>query len=166
RYLRRLEDRGAVRIQGDARHRYSLTPRGRRLVERGGWQFRAFLADPLARHRERSVEAIGREAERLGVRRAVIYGATPLAPLIERMASDAGITLVATCDEEREADGVVRLDDLGGVEFDGFVLADWARAEDAVLLGLLEHYAPVVNPFLVDGAAAPEWGGPQEENDD
>ncbi|MFW6157946.1 MAG: winged helix-turn-helix transcriptional regulator [Planctomycetota bacterium] len=162
RYLKRLEDRGAVRIEGDARHRYSLTPVGRRLVDRGGWQLRAFLADTLARHRERSVESVRRNAERPGVRRAVVYGATPLAPAIERMASDAGITVVATCDEERPGDEGLRLDDLERLEFDGFVLADWGRAEDPVLLGLLEHYAPVINPFLADGAAVPDWIGTAE----
>ncbi len=159
RYLKRLEEWGALIVDGAAERRYDLTPSGRRLVGQGTWELLAFAGDLLERHRERSIEELREEANRLGIRRAVIYGAVPLAGLVGRWARCAGLDVVATCDEERAGEGILRLDGLGDVRFDGFILADRERAEDAVLLSLLEHYAPVINPFLIDGSAEPDWDG-------
>ena len=153
RYVKRLEDWGALRSSGHRGRKREVTDKGRRLIEQASWEFLSFSAGLIEAARRRTVDALrGRRGQR-----AVVYGAVPLAGFIERWAADAGLEVVARCDEERPGRNVVRLDDLAQIEYDVIVLADWDRAEDGMLARLLDEFGTVVNPFLVDGAARPQW---------
>ncbi len=149
RYLRRLAGWGAIKISGRNRKRYDVTPEGRDRLGQASWEFLAFGAELLEALRERTVAALARHAGR----RAVLYGATPVADILRRWAADAGLEVVALCDEERPGRNVARLDDLAQIKYDVIVLADRDRADDGVLARLLDTFGTVINPFATDGAA-------------
>ena len=153
RYLKRLAGWNAVSTAGRGGRKYVLTPKGESLLHRAAWAFLAFGAGPLAQLRERTISELRRHSSR----RAVLYGATPLAGIIGRWAAEAGLGVVALCDEERRGRNVARLDDLAAIEYDLIILADWARAGDGMLARLLDEFGEVINPFETDGAARPEW---------
>jgi len=153
RYVKRLSSWGAIEISDGERRRYDLTPKGEGLLARGSWAFLAFGAGLLEQLRERVVAELGRHAPK----KAVLYGATPVADVIARWAADAGLDVVAVCDEERRGPNVARLDDLKTLEYDVIILADWYRADDGMLERLLGEFGTVINLFKTDGAAAPEW---------
>jgi len=157
RYLKRLAGWGAVRVTGGTKKKYTLTPKGNTLLRQASWAFVSFGGDVTERLHQRAVRELRDEAGRQGWRKAVLYGATLLAGTLHRWATEAGLEVVALCDEERRGEGVVGLDDLGGLDYDCLVLADRARAEDGILNSLLAHYAPVVNPFRSNGRAVPQW---------
>jgi predicted transcriptional regulator len=153
RYLKRLADWGAVRASGGRRRTHEVTAKGRRLIEQASWEFVSFSAGLIETVRRRAIDALSSWTGK----RAVVYGAVPLAGFIERWAADAGLEVVARCDEERPGRNVVRLDDLAQIEYDVIILADWDLAEDGMLARLLTEFGTVVNPFAVDGAARPQW---------
>lgn len=153
RYLKRLAGWNALRVSGGARRKYALTPKGERLLRRASWAFLAFGAGLVGELREGVIA----ELRRYSSRKAVLYGATPLAGVIARWATEAGLEVVAVCDEERRGRNVARLDDLAAIEYDVIILADWGRADDRMLARLLDEYGEVINPFETDGAARPEW---------
>jgi predicted ArsR family transcriptional regulator len=157
RYLKRLAHWDALKNGGRGGAKYTLSPKGDRLLRQASWAFLAFSADALERLRERAVEQLEAECTQAGIRRVVLYGVTPLTQTIAEWAKSAGIEVVAVCDEECSEGEAKRLDELDRSAYDAFVLCDWDRAEDTVLLALLGHYAPVINLFAVDGAAAPAW---------
>jgi len=103
--------------------------------------------------RERAVAELRPHAQK----KAVLYGATPVGRIIGRWAADAGLDVVAVCDEERRGRNVARLDDLETLEYDVIILADWLRADDGMLARLLNEYGTVINLFKTDGAPMPEW---------
>ncbi len=153
RYLKRLARWDAVRIPDQAKGKYEVTPKGEALLARASWEFLAFGAGLVEQLHRRAVT----ELQLQNVRKAVLYGATPLARIIERWATEAGIDVVAVCDEERHGRDVARLDDLKTLEYDAIILTDWERAEDKMLARLLRQFGPVINPFNIDGTAKPEW---------
>jgi hypothetical protein len=155
RYLRRLAGWGAVRAKGERSGSYRVAPDGRIQLARGAWAFLAFAAPLYEACRDRAVSELRDRAEQRGWSRAALYGRAPLAGPMAEFARAAGLDVVAVCDEERA--GGDKLDDLEPGRCDCIILADWDRAEDAVLLRLLAEYAPVVNLFVVDGKAVPEW---------
>lgn len=158
RYLRRLAGWGAVHVSAGRRGKYALAPRGEELLAQGAWGFLSSVAGLLRECHGRAVSELRTAVRERKWRKAVLYGATPLAELIGGWASEAGLEVVAVCDEERTGDGIESLDDLDGRQYDCVILSDWERAEDGVLLRLLSQYAEVLNLFVVDGKSAPEWG--------
>lgn len=153
RYVKRLASWGAIEISQHERRRYDLTRKGKGLLARGSWAFLAFGAGLLDQLREHAAAELGRHAPK----KAVLYGATPVADVIARWAADAGLDVVAVCDEERRGRNVARLDDLKTLEYDVIILTDWHRADDGMLARLLGEFGTVINLFQTDGAAAPEW---------
>lgn len=153
RYVKRLANWDAIKISGGERRRYNLTQKGEGLLARGSWAFLAFGAGLMEQLRERAIAKLSRHAQK----KAVLYGATPVADVIGRWAADAGLEVVAVCDEERRGQDVTRLDDLKTLEYDVIILADWHRADDTLLARLLGEFGTVINLFKTDGAAAPEW---------
>lgn len=153
RYVKRLESWGAIEVPGRKRRQYDLTEKGRDLLARGSWAFLAFGSDLMEQLRERAITQLGRHAPK----RVVVYGATPVGRIVGRWATDAGLDVVAVCDEERRGRNVTRLDDLKTLECDAIILADWHRADDGMLERLLNEYGTVINPFKTNGAAMPEW---------
>ncbi len=158
RYLKRLAAWGAITGNGGSANPRSLTPRGRELLREASWQLLAFFGEPLDRLRREAISRLRMCAEHSGWRRMALYGATPIASFLRAWAQEAGIEVVAVCDEERPGPDAVRLEDLDPAQYDAFLLCDWSRAEDRVLLALLEHYAPVVNLFVENGRSKPSWG--------
>jgi|GEM_PF-5590637 len=157
RYLNRLTDWKMARGSGNSRPAYELTAKGRAELERASWELLALTSGLRSGLRTSVVKRLASEAGASGWRRAVLYGATPLAEIIAEWARVAGVEAVAICDEERRGRDVVRLGDLARLEYDCIVLADWKRADDGVLLRLLSEYGPVVNLFVVDGRSVPGW---------
>lgn len=157
RYLKRLAQWRALRITGRTKKKYTLTDKGATLLQQASWAFLAFNAGLLARLERDAVEGLRTAARALGARNVMLYGQTPLARFVRTWARAAELEVVGLCDEERPGSGVLKLDDLAQSRFDCFVLTDWAKAEDKLLASLLAHYAPVINLFLTDGAAAPKW---------
>lgn len=157
RYLRRLAAWGAVRVAGGRSRTYALTPKGDQLLRQTSWAFIAFFGGLLDRHRARTVAELRRRAGSLRSRKAALYGATPLAPILAAWAAEAGLEVVGVCDEERAARGVRRLDDLRRADLGCFIIADPAKAGDRVLAALLSQRAPVLDLFAADGRLAPEW---------
>ncbi|MFH1732006.1 MAG: winged helix-turn-helix domain-containing protein [Planctomycetota bacterium] len=153
RYLKRLAGWKAVSVAGRGGRKYALTPKGKGLLRRASWAFLAFGAGLVGNLREGAISELRRHSSR----KAVLYGATPLAGVIARWATEAGIEIVALCDEERRGRNVARLDDLAAIEYDLIILADWDRAGDRMLARLLDEFGEVINPFETDGAARPEW---------
>ena len=153
RYVKRLAAWNAIEISDRERRRYDLTRKGRTLLDRASWAFLASGAGLLEQLRGRAIAELSRHAPG----RAVLYGATPIANVLERWARDAGLEIAAVCDEERSGRDVVRLDDLRALDYDMIVLADWDRADDAMLARLLNEFGTVINLFKADGAARPEW---------
>jgi predicted transcriptional regulator len=154
RYTKRLEDWGALIKNNGDKGQYQLSAKGRQLLRRASWEFLACSADPIMRLRSRAIQALKNQPS---ARRIVLYGATPMTGTLGEWAQAAGLSVVAVCDEERSDQDALSLDELTPCSYDAFLLCNWRRAEDAVLLALLEHYAPVINLFAVDGAAVPQW---------
>jgi DNA-binding MarR family transcriptional regulator len=153
RYIKRLASWNAMEISDGERRRYDLTPKGEGLLAHASWAFLALGAGPMEQLRERAVAELRPHAQK----KAVLYGATPVGRIIGRWAADAGLDVVAVCDEERRGRNVARLDDLETLEYDVIILADWLRADDGMLARLLNEYGTVINLFKTDGAPMPEW---------
>ncbi len=157
RYLRRLAAWGMLRALKRSKTKYELTPKGKSQLDRASWQLLAFTCNELMGLRQTAVRQLARCVAEHGWSRAVLYGATPVAEVLRDWAAQAGIDTVALCDEERTGNGLSRLGDLAGLQYDCIILSDWGRADDAMLMRLLREYGPVINLFATDGRAVPEW---------
>jgi len=146
-----------LRRAGRNGRKYGLTPKGRTQLRRASWEFLAFGSPLLEDLRRWALERLAGAVRDRGWHRVVLYGAAAAGRAVLEWAREAGLTTVAVCDEERDDKGLTPLSQLSGLDYDCIVLADWARAEDPLLMRLLEQYGPVVGLFLVDGAAKPEW---------
>jgi hypothetical protein len=155
RYLKRLAGWNAVG-NGREPQEHPLTPKGDTLLRQASWQFLNFVGDNVESLRQHALDRLRRE-RRSGREKPCLYGVTALTPFLRRWAEAAGMHVAGTCDEERAGEGVLKIDDLGALEYDCFILCDWGRAADPVLNELLTHYAPVINLFVDGGRARPEW---------
>ena len=155
RYLKRLQNMKL--LESSPPIGWGITDAGKSWLERARWRFVSFHSPILAEIFADAAEKLSQQLSPFDLRRAVIYGDTPLAQILAPLIESVGGRVVGICDEERPRDGVLALEDLAAIGFDCFVLADADRAADSLLLRLLAHYAPVINLFAGTHAARGQY---------